>query len=245
VGEGAQAIHRFVWSELCDWALEMEKLRLYEGSAKEREDAASVLAWVLERTLRMLHPVMPFVTEEIWQRFDAGDSIVVAPWPEQHPEHRTEAGEVRVLQDVVTKVRQFRGDHRIPPRRGLDLRIRSATPTGLEEFAPELNRLTGADSLVFSPEEDVEGCVCFVIDPGIEVLIPLEGLIDLETSRSRLDRKLEGVLRDAERARAKVGNPQFSAKAPEDVQAKERTKLEALGREVASLREQLQQIGGP
>ena len=186
----------------------------------------------------------PTPAAEWFGRIRAGDSIVVAPWPEQHPEHRTEAGDVRVLQDVVTKVRQFRGDHRIPPRRGLELRIRSAAPTGLEELAPEMKRLTGADSLVFSPEEDAEGCARLVIDPGIEVLIPLEGLIDLETSRSRLDRKLEGVLRDAERARAKVGNPQFSAKAPEDVQAKERTKLEALEREVASLREQLQQIGG-
>ncbi|HEX5950985.1 MAG TPA: valine--tRNA ligase, partial [Actinomycetota bacterium] len=84
--DAAQAIFRFLWSEFCDWGLEIEKGRLDAGG-RERADASALLAWVLERTLRLLHPIMPFVTEEIWQRFGQGGSISISAWPEQHPEH--------------------------------------------------------------------------------------------------------------------------------------------------------------
>ena len=80
-------MYRFLWSEFCDWGLEMQKGRL-DAEGADRQDAANVLAWVLERTLRLLHPVMPFVTEEIWQRFGIGPSISIAAWPEQRPDDR-------------------------------------------------------------------------------------------------------------------------------------------------------------
>jgi valyl-tRNA synthetase len=244
--EATQAIHRFVWSEYCDWALEMEKLRMYEGSEQERDDAASVLAWALERTLRVLHPIMPFVTEEIWQRFGAGDSIVVAPWPEQHPEHADQGWDMGAVQAVVSRVRQFRGDHQIPPRQGLELRIRSGSQRDLlEAFTPEIQRLTGAASVRFETEDGPsEGCARLLLERDIEVLIPVAGLMDVEGSRSRIRKRLEAALADAARAATKLGNPQFTSKAPEDIQAKERAKLQALEREAASLREQLEQIGG-
>ena len=93
--DAAQALHRFTWSEFCDWGLELQKGRL-EGDDQERADAAAVLAWVLERTLRLLHPTMPFVTEEIWQRFGAGESIAIAAWPEPRPDHADAGAEALV-----------------------------------------------------------------------------------------------------------------------------------------------------
>ena len=106
-------IFRFLWSEFCDWSLEMQKGRL-DGEGADRRDAANVLAWVLERTLRLLHPVMPFVTEEIWQRFGIGPSISIAPWPDQRPEDVDADAEAAfsLVQDVVTAIRQFRSSAR-------------------------------------------------------------------------------------------------------------------------------------
>jgi valyl-tRNA synthetase len=190
---------------------------------------------------------MPFVTEEIWQRFAQEGSISVAPWPERHPEHRGSAWSIDAIQDVVTRVRQFRGDHQIPPRQGLELRIRSASKGAhIEGFAQVIARLTGARTISFVDDgADASGCARLLVEPDIEILIPLAGVIDVEASTSRLRRRLDSALADAERSAAKLGNPQFTSKAPEEVVAKERAKLEALEREAASLREQLAQIGGP
>src|SRR5205085_12679409 len=106
--DAAQALQRFLWSEFCDWALELEKSRL-SGGEEERSDAASVLAWVLERSLRLLHPIMPFVTEEIWQRFDAGESIMIAAWPSAAEAPRDVEAEEQFafLQEVVTEIRRL------------------------------------------------------------------------------------------------------------------------------------------
>jgi valyl-tRNA synthetase len=243
--DATQAIHRFLWSEYCDWALEMEKLRLYEGSDQERGDSASVLAWVLERMLRILHPMMPFVTEEIWQRFGDEGSVSVAPWPEQHPEHRGPEWDIGAIQDVVTRVRQFRGDHQIPPGQELELRILPASKQAqLRAFASEIARLTGARTVSFPDgHEDAAGCARLLVEPDIEILIPLAGVIDVEASMARLRRRLDAALADADRSAAKLGNRQFTSKAPHGVVAKERAKLDALEREATSLREQLAQIG--
>src|SRR5438093_1458155 len=107
LAEALRALHRFFWGELCDWGLEAAKPRLYDRTPEKRADAASVLAWVLERSVRMLHPFMPFVTEETWQRFDAGESIVIAAWPEQEPSHHDDEAEVTFgfAQEMIASVR--------------------------------------------------------------------------------------------------------------------------------------------
>src|SRR5919106_315655 len=104
--DAAVAIHRFLWSELADWGLEMAKPALYEGTDEQRTRVWAVLAWVLERTLRLLHPIMPFVTEEVWQRLGGEGSIMVAPWPDPRPAHRDENAEGRFsfVQDLVVGV---------------------------------------------------------------------------------------------------------------------------------------------
>ena len=121
--DAAQALYRFVWSEFCDWGLELEKGRL-EGDAQERADATQSLAWILERTLRLLHPTMPFVTEEIWQRFRMPDpeALAIAAWPAQEPRHIDPEAErpLGLVQEVVSAVRQFRSRHGIPPKERFD-----------------------------------------------------------------------------------------------------------------------------
>ena len=125
----AQALYRFFWSEFCDWGLEMEKDRLRSENEAVRTDTANVLAWILERTLRLLHPVMPFVTEEIWQRFAFGETIMRAPWPETdgYRSHGELGADVEAIwpfvEELVTTVRRFRNEHRISPKSRIEIRL--------------------------------------------------------------------------------------------------------------------------
>jgi valyl-tRNA synthetase len=246
--EATQAIHRFFWSEFCDWGIEAEKERLYDGSPADRETAAEVLAWVLERTLRVLHPVMPFVTEEIWLRFDAGSSIVVAPWPEQRPELRDDEAEERfaAAQDLVTAIRRFRKAHGL--RDGLSLSAtlasRGRDSKDIESVRPEIERLANLSSLSLADGGaiNISGAARLSAD-GFDVYVRLEGVLDLEVERERLGSRLAQVESDATKHRSKLANQAFVSKAPEEIVSKERARLAALDEEAGALREQLAAIG--
>jgi valyl-tRNA synthetase len=245
--EAAQALQRFVWSEFADWGLEAAKSRLYEGEAGEARDAAAVLAWVLERTLRLLHPIMPFVTEEVWQRFGAGESIMVAPWPEGHPEHGDQDAETRFgfLRALVSGVRRFRKAHGLRDSLPLTLRVHP-TPAQrevLQESGREVRRLAALSELeVLDAPGDPTGCARLVAD-GAQLLIPLSGVLDPEAERGRLSRRLREVEARAARLEAKLASEAFLARAPAEVVERERGRLSALKEEVATLQAQLEELG--
>jgi valyl-tRNA synthetase len=245
--EAAQSIHRFLWSEYCDWALEMEKPRLYEGTPQEREDATGVLAWVLERTLRLLHPIMPFVTEEVWQRFGIGDSIVISEWPEPHPEHRDPGAEGRFAfaQDLVLAVRSFRSGHGLPPGRALSVRVRVSGDQRqvLDTLSQEIRRVARIDPLELGDgAADPSGSARLVVR-GAEVLVPLAGVLDVNAECARIRRRLDELSGEAERSARKLENRGFTQKAPPDVVEKERRRLSSLEEERAVLEAQLGELG--
>ena len=243
----AQSLHRFVWSELCDWALEMEKPRLYEGTPQEREAAGDVLAWVLERTLRMMHPLMPFVTEEIWQRLGSGESVMVAPWPEVHPEHRDSQAEERFafVEELVSSIRRFRKTHGLPESLSLAVQVTPADgqKEALRGLGPEIQRLARISTLevLDRPEEPV-GCARLVAG-GAQVLIPLAGVLDLDVERERLRKRIDDLMADVARDESKLANQQFVSKAPAEVVEGVRDRLAAAGDEAAALRAQLEELG--
>ncbi|HUG88933.1 MAG TPA: valine--tRNA ligase [Actinomycetota bacterium] len=245
--DAAQALYRFLWSEYCDWGLEMAKPRLYEGSAEDRQDASSVLAWILERTLRLLHPIMPFVTEEIRQRFVGEGSIVIAPWPEPMPDHRDGAAEGRVgfAMDLVTAVRRFRSDHRVPP--ALELRVGvegdDAQREILGTLSEEVRRLARIGSLLTRGADLPPSGAARLHVQGAEVLIPLEGVLDPEAECERLRGRLEAMAGEAEKAERKLANEGFVTKAPAEVVEEQRRRLGQLKEEEAALREQLDELG--
>jgi valyl-tRNA synthetase len=243
----AQALHRFLWSEFCDWGLEMEKPRLYEGSPQERAAAVGVLAWVLERTMRLLHPIMPFVTEEVWQRFELGDSVVIAEWPEPHPEHRDEGAERRFgfAEDLVNAVRSFRSGHGLGPGTALTVRVRTDGERAeiLRSLDEEIRRVARIDELErLTAPPDRSGHARLAVD-GAEVLIPLAGVLDAASECARIRKRLDGIGADAERAARKLDNREFVTKAPAQVVEKERTRLGALEEERALLEAQLVELG--
>jgi valyl-tRNA synthetase len=245
--DAAQALQRFTWSELCDWGLELEKGRL-DGTEQERADAAALLAWVLERTLRLLHPTMPFVTEEIWQRFGIGESITIAAWPQPNSEHRDQAAEssLGLVQEVVTALRQFRAQHHIPNSQQLAVTVGvpDADQPVLRELGERIGRMTGTSDMTIvagdSPKAD--GALRAIVTGGF-VEIPLAGAIDLEAERARLSKRLGELDRDIERSGTKLANEGFRAKAAPVIVAGEQDKLTRLTAERDQIVAQLGELG--
>ena len=247
--QAAQAIHRFVWSEFCDWGLEMEKRRLYEGTDEERRDAAHVLAWVLERTLRLLHPIMPFVTEEIWQRFGVGESIVISAWPEGVPAHADDRAErsFDLVRELVTVVRSFRRNHRIPPSVKVDAhaRVPEDELACFEELDERIRRLALIGSLtVGSTEATTTPPVARLALSGGSVSIPLtRELFDLDAEIARLRKALADVDTQLQRSQAKLANEGFVSKAAPEIVAGEREKLEHLRQQRGETEAHLLELG--
>ncbi|MGH2724923.1 MAG: valine--tRNA ligase [Actinomycetota bacterium] len=245
--DAAQALQRFLWAELADWGLEMAKPALYDRTAEQRAGMRTVLAWVLERTLRLLHPLMPFLTEEIWQRLGTGESIVVAPWPEQRPEHRDERAEHRLgfAMEVVTALRRFRSDHHVPPGVALTARVHGGEEDRaiVDELEEEIRRLARLDSLeTVDGTPDPSGSARLIVGSS-EVLVPLAGVLDPEAECARLRGRLEELATTAERSGRKLANEGFLAKAPAHIVDGERRKLASLKEERAALEAQLAELG--
>ncbi|MGH2684218.1 MAG: valine--tRNA ligase, partial [Actinomycetota bacterium] len=245
--EAARAAHRFLWSEFCDWGLEMSKPRLYEGSPEERASTAATLAWILERSLRLIHPMMPFVTEEIWQRFGVPGSIVVEPWPDPHPELRDEVAERRFafVEELVAAIRSFRSGHRLGPGAPLTVRVRAndeqrGVLTTLEDEIRKVARIETLD--LVDGETDPAGHARLVVR-GAEVLVPLAGLLDPDAECARLRKRLKDIATEAERTARKLDNPGFTQKAPADVVEKERRKLAEREEERSLLEAHLAELG--
>ena len=243
--EAAQALYRFLWSELCDWGLEVEKSRL-DGA--ERADAAGVLAWVLERTLRMLHPTMPFVTEEIWQRFGVGESIAVAAWPERQPGLRDEAAEAAfgVVQEAVTAIRRFRALHHIGHGERFEavvgVPVVHADEVG--SLTEAVLRLAGLSSLQIVPPDGGKqaGWTTLALEDGFVNLPP--GLFDAGEKRARLEAQRDKVTVLLDRSTAKLGNAGFLAKADPEVVTAEEERRASLLRQLAEIDGQLAELSG-
>ena len=243
--DAAQSIYRFMWSELCDWGLEMQKGRL-EGSDQDRDDAAQVLAWVLERTLRLLHPTMPFITEEIWQRFGIGESIAIASGPTAHDEHLDTNAETSfgVVQEIVTAVRQFRSRHGISPKLRFEAIV--GVPVGaraaVDALAERIERLAGVSPLrVVDPAEGkAAGWSALPLSEGVVSLPP--GLFDAGSERSRLSKQRDRIGNQLDRTTAKLGNAGFLAKAAPEVVAQEQQKRTRIAQQLAEIEEALAEL---
>jgi valyl-tRNA synthetase len=245
--DAARVLHRFLWSELADWALEMAKPRLYEGSPEDRKAAAEVLAWVLERTLRLLHPFMPFITEEVWQRFGIGESIVISEWPEPHPDLRDREAERRFsfAEDLVLAVRSFRSGHGLAPGTALTVRVRADGDQRdvLATLDQEIRRVARIERLEpLEGDGNASGHARLMVQ-GAEVVIPLSGVLDPAVECARLRKRLDAIAADAERAAGKLDDRGFMEKAPPEVVEKERVKLVSLEGERAVLEAQLVELG--
>ena len=245
LARAARALYHFAWDEYCDWYLELAKPR--EGDRA----AAMVLTYGLDNLLRLLHPLMPFVTEQIWQALwqPSGDSLMCAAWPSPQPGHHDPDAEAAfdAVAGVVTELRKFRADHGLAPSARIDVVAavsdlqRQRTAEGLDG----IRRLAGVASWIFAEDANQAdgGPVGKVAVAGGELYVPLAGLVDLDEERERLRRELARAVSESQRAQRKLSNSGFVAKAPEAVVEAERSKVAEWEAAVAKMTAQLAALG--
>ncbi len=247
--EAAMTLYRFIWGEFCDWFVELSKLSLYGDDPAAKQRTRSVLLHTLEQILRLLHPFMPFVTEEIWQALPlppTTDSIMVAPYPVADDALRDPAADAAVTRmiDIVRAIRNIRAELGIAPTTAVTARIAPAAGAdGVAVFEPYLKtlaRVTSIDVLAAS-ERPPDEPSAVVPDVG-EVFVPLRGAVDPAEVRKRLENEFKKVSKDLQSVDAKLGRPDFVAKAPADVVEKERARAAALAERSATLTRHLETL---
>ena len=247
LGEAGRAIYEFLWSEFCDWYIELTKARLYDKeNVRAKNTALYVLRTVLERTMRLLHPFMPFLTEEIWQKLPhEGRSIMRAPWPEVDEKEIDAEAEAAMtaIMEVIKVTRNLRAELGTPPgkKSALILRVRDAALA--DTFAVHVDyfhALASASEVTFlaadapDPENVVTGALA-----GAAVYLPLAGLIDVEKETARLTKERDNLEKEIGRLTGKLSNAGFTSKAPAAVVAAEREKLAGYEEKVALIRTRL------
>ena len=247
LGEAGRMIYEFLWSEFCDWYIELTKARLYDKeNARAKNTALYVLRTVLERTMRLLHPFMPFLTEEIWQKLPhEGESIMRAAWPEvgDNDIDAEAETEMTAIMEVIKVTRNLRAELGTPPgkKSALILRVRDAALA--DTFASHVDyfhALASASEVTFlaadapDPENVVTGAPL-----GAAVYLPLAGLIDVEKETARLTKERDNLEKEIGRLTGKLANAGFTSKAPAAVVAAEREKLAGYEEKVALIRTRL------
>ncbi len=248
LGEALRSMYDFAWSEFCDWYIEMAKIRLGDGAPDaSRRAARHTLVRVFGDILRLLHPVMPFVTEEMWASLPGRESMLIqAPWPEA--EDYAPADEnlgVDLLQDVVRTIRNLRAEVNIPP--GTRVPVTLASSPGAREvfetFETALRELAGVGDLSLEgedlsrPEQALTG-----VAGEVQVFLPLEGVVDLEKERERLGRRLEEAESNLHRSQRKLEDEKFRTRAPAEVVGRERERLADVQKEIEHLQRRLEEL---
>ena len=247
LGVAAQKIYDFIWDTYCDWYIEMTKPRLQGDDPAAKEQAQRVLCYVLTDILKLLHPYMPFITEEIWQALphetDCKEKfLMLQSWPEYREDlaFPQEEKAVEILMDAVKAVRARRSEMNVPPSKKAHLTIATAEEATFTAGIPFLKRLGYASDVTVVPadqEEAAKGQVT-VVTHAAKLSMPLAELVDLEKEKARIAKELKKNRGELEKLDKKLSNPGFLAKAPENVVAAEKERAEKLAALIAQLEEQ-------
>lgn len=247
LGEAARLLYDFIWDEFCDWYIELAKPRLNSSKKRDRIVVQNLLYRVLMDTLRLLHPFMPFITEEIYQHFPGhGETIMMDAWPVANPAFISREDEERMEQLilVIRGIRNIRAEFQIPPGTGIPVviavrdegfaRLLDGNQAYIQEMG-KVDRLTVAASLDEKPAQAVS-----VVTAMAEIYVPLEGVIDVDKEVARLEKELKSAQVDLDKALGKLGNDQFLARAPQEVINKEEAKAEEARQKREGIRQRLQ-----
>ncbi|TWE11040.1 valyl-tRNA synthetase [Pseudomonas sp. AG1028] len=245
-----QALYEFVWDEYCAWYLELVKPVLWDENApiERQRGTRRTLVRVLEVILRLAHPFMPFITEEIWQRIKGqagvqGDTLMLQPWPVAN-EARIDAaaeGDIEWVKQLMLGVRQIRGEMKISMAKRIDVILANANAEDLRRLndnAPLLNKLAKFESVKVLAAGEQAPMSATALVGDMQVLVPMAGLIDKEAELARLDKEIQRLEGEAKRVGGKLANEGFVAKAPAEVLEKERAKLAEAEQALANLLEQ-------
>lgn len=231
LGEAARTLYDFIWDDFCDWYVELVKPRLYRPEKpRERKVAQNILVLVLKDILKMLHPFMPFITEEIFQHLPQPTaSIMIEPWPDNERFYRPQAEEdMRLLIQVIRAIRNIRNEFNIPPGMKIPVQVvtadteKAAKIMKNQDYAENMANLK--EITVSGPQEKrpLQALSAYLVD--IEILVPVEGVIDVEKEIRRLKKELQATEQDIKRLESKLSNQGFISKAPAEVVEREKAR---------------------
>ena len=250
----AKAIYEFVWDEFCDWYLELTKpiLNSDDSTIQQKLGTQQTLARILESVLRLAHPFLPFLTEELWQKIpltvrDSGKTIMLQPFPTFDDQLVNEEAHADIdwLKKVVTGIRNIRGEMDISPAKKIPVFFAKGSEddrSRLDKFSGLLEFLIRPEALTWLDDDKEKPLSATALVGDMELLVPMAGLIDKDSELNRLDKEIQRKQKDREKTTGKINNPNFLNKAPEDVVQKERDKLKALDSALKSLAEQRARI---
>ena len=243
--EAASALYQFTWGTFCDWYVEFSKPVLNGPDGAAKDETRATAAWVLDQLLHMLHPIMPFITEELWQQLGEGraSALIAATWPEFDDGWRDEGAEAEIdwVVRLITLIRAVRAEMNVPAgaRTGLLLKDASeATLARVEDHRDIISTLARVDAIAALDGAVPEGSVQAVLDEATLVL-PLAGIIDIAKEKARLEKEIEKIAAEIRKLEAKLGNQDFLAKAPQAVVEETRERLDEAKAALAKLKEAL------
>ena len=230
LGVAIQKIYDFVWDTYCDWYIELTKARLYSEDAARKETAMSVLVYVLDQMLRLLHPFMPFITEEIWQSIPhEGEALIIAQWPEYREDlaFKTECDQMESVMNAIRAIRNRRTEMNVPPSKKAALFVLTAKPQIFAEGEGFLQRLAYADAVTLLDAEpaNLEGMVT-ITTADAKLYIPMGQLVDVAKELERISKELEKNKKFLASLEAKLSNEKFVSRAPESVVNAEKEKAQ-------------------
>ena len=243
LGIAVSKLYDFIWDEFCDWYIELIKPRLYDEDCPSNRAAQYVLSYVLSGALELLHPFMPFITEEIWQKLPhEGESIVISSWPEFDASltFADEAAQMEQIMEALKAVRNQRSEMNIPPSKKAKVYIKTDQPSVFAQGTSFFEKLAGASEAIvadesFTPPQNAVSCVV----PGAQIFMPLDDLVDKEKEQARLTKEKDRLLGEIKRVEGKLNNQGFIAKAPEKVVEEERQKGEKYREMLAKVEENM------
>ena len=241
MGVAAQKLYDFIWDTFCDWYIELTKARLNSEDTAAKEQAQQVLCYVLTQILKLLHPFMPFITEEIWQALPhEGDFLMLQSWPEYNEQFNfaTEETAMETVMDAIKAIRARRSDMNVPPSKKAELLVVTDETEVFSMGIPFLKRLANASDVTISAQApaDLNGLVS-VVTAAAKLYIPLAELVDLDAERARLQKEIEKAEKYLAGIEKKLANEKFVAKAPEAVVQRERDNMEKTRALIGQLKE--------
>ncbi len=245
MGEASRGIYEFIWDDFCDWYVELSKNALYKGSAEERSQTQRILVYVLSRSLELLHPFMPFITEEIWQKLPhKGETILLADYPQTCSdfENPVAAADMDLLIAMIKTVRNLRAEKKIPLGQKANLIVAAAPAQKkvIESCQIYLAKMASVNTVEFIDlqAEAPKGAAAGILG-DVRIYMPLAGLIDMEKEKNRLNKDMAKVEKEIKRLTGKLNNEGFLAKAPAEVIEGEKAKLADYTKKLAGLSETL------
>ena len=241
LGIAVQKLYDFIWDVFCDWYIEISKIRLNSGDEKAAQTARDMLVYIMSNTLKLLHPFMPFITEEIWQTLPHnGESIMVSDWPvyKEEFDFSVEEQEMDRIMEAIRAIRNRRAEMNVPPSKKAKYFIATAYKDTFEKAGIFMQRLASCSEAEVGDSFEIDGAVC-IVTADAKIYIPLGELVDFDQEIARLNKEKEKVLKDLEFIDKKLNNENFVAKAPKAVVDGQREAAQKLRDKIAMIDESI------